>query len=128
MKPPFHDMVWWGDYPLTRDQLLFPSVPLSPELKLWFEVLADALAIIYVCHAKPPKRDAIAWEEALVWLWREWDVDRKWPLSARNVCERLKLDLEAIRAQVGSVLLGFQEAPQTIKLRHVTDSSTEKIR
>jgi hypothetical protein len=99
-----------------------------PELKLLSGVLADALALVYAYHDKQVGRKREEYEEAVVWLWREWPEDRRWPTSLRNICDRLKLDIEAVRAEVGVVLLGWKEAPPSLKLRYIAEPTTDKVR
>lgn len=116
-------------YPLTPDQVLPPPVTAaSPEQRLIYEVLADALALIYVYHESLPPRHLSSYEEAVVWLWREWEVDRKWPTSALNVCRVMGIELEQVRVEVGMVLLGWRDAPSSLKLRYVAECKAEKIR
>lgn len=77
----------------------------------------DALALIYFYHRSPQSNEV--YEEAVVWLWREWEVDRKWLTSAYWVCKILGVDLEQLRIDVGLVLLGWNSTPATKRLRYV---------
>jgi hypothetical protein len=86
--------MWFGEADPSDEEDLFGRLPVQPERRLFFAILADAVVRVRRLATTPHTALRTDLKEAERWVRSN---DRTWPCSFINVCEALDIAYEPLR-------------------------------